>query len=705
MKQTHAIQHQPRAKAGPVTFFQGGHVAPDGSTLEVDSVSLLRNGRRWLPVMGEIHYSRVDPRDWRAELEKMRAGGIDIAASYVFWIHHEEHEGEWDWSGVRDLRAFVQICAEMQFPIVIRCGPWCHGEVRNGGLPDWILTKGFKTRTNDPQYLSHAKSLYAQIARQLDGLLFKQGGPVVGVQIENEFFGESAHLLTLRDIAREVGLDVPFYTRTGWPSTSTPMPFGQLLPLFGGYPDGFWDRSLDEMPGKFWRAFRFDHIRTDDEVGADQLASIPRRDEPDIARNPYLTCEIGGGMEQAYHRRILIDPMDIYAVVIGKLGSGSNLPGYYMYHGGTNPEGKFSTLQESQATKYWNDVPVKSYDFQAPLGEFGQIRGHYHLLRRLHLFTRDFGEMLAPMASSLPSALPLSKDDTHTLRYALRSDGERGFLFVNNYQRLTEMPPKENAQFDLKLADETLTIPAFTVPANSSFILPFNLDIGGANLRHATAQLLAKATHNGVEHCYFFEIPGVEPAFTFEDDVRKPETSREPAFRIGTAAVVLLSHEDSLRFSKTVDGEVIFDDIREAQTGPLPFAQIRPAGILRKIGIGFAKVAEAPDDSAFDQAAVWKITLPFEIGLSHATLIRVHYVGDVARFYLNGRLITDNFYNGRPFELSLRALADAGTREVELRILPLQKNAPIYLDHRARPDFRNTDSIARVDRVEWVDFT
>jgi hypothetical protein len=693
------IQHTDRILRTEHRFFLGSNVAPDGTRIDVDSISLLRNNKRWLPVMGEIHYSRVDPRDWRDELLKMRAGGIDIIASYVFWIHHEEHEGEWDWTGCRDLRQFVQTCAELKFPIIVRCGPWCHGEVRNGGLPDWILTKGFKTRTNDPKYLEYAKALYAQIEKQLHGLLFKDGGPVIGIQIENEYYGPSEHLLTLRDIAREVGIDVPLYTRTGWPMTTTPMPFGEMLPLFGAYPDGFWARSADEMPGMFWRAFRFDHIRTDDEVGADLLACVPRRDEPNISDYPYLTCEMGGGMEQSYHRRVLIDPMDILSIVMVKLGSGSNLPGYYMYHGGTNPKGRFTTLQESQATKYWNDLPVKSYDFQAPLGQFGQIQDSYYLLRRLHTFLRDFGEMLAPMTSALPGNLPQNKDDTQTLRFAIRSDGHRGFLFVNNYQRLTAMPSKET-EIEIQLLDETVRFPQLNIPANSTFAWPFNLVIGGERLIYATAQLLARTQCHGVERWYYFQTPGVEAMFALAEGVRVVSPSRDGAFKLGSAEVILLSHEDSLRFVKTAAGEIALVDEQAISSRELSFTQIRQAGELRTIKSGHAKVAEAPDDQAFAAAAAWRIVIPGDVQLTNANLLRVHYVGDVARAYLNGELVADQFYHGRPFELSLRLLADAGTRELDLLILPWQKGAPIYVDRRVQATLDGERT--RIIRVELI---
>jgi beta-galactosidase len=108
-------------------FKMGSSRRPDGATISIDSNSLLASGKPWLAVMGEIHYSRYPQNEWRDELLKMKAGGITIVASYVFWIHHEEQENKWDWSGRRDLRKFVETCGQVGLPLVIRCGPWCHG--------------------------------------------------------------------------------------------------------------------------------------------------------------------------------------------------------------------------------------------------------------------------------------------------------------------------------------------------------------------------------------------------------------------------------------------------------------------------------------------------------------------------------------------------------------------------------------------------
>ena len=539
----------------------GTSVRPDGATLTVDRASLRLNDRPWTPVMGEFHYTRFPADEWLGELQKMKAGGIDILATYVFWIHHEETEGQWIWSGDRDLRRFVQLADAAGLKVIVRCGPWCHGEVRNGGVPDWAIAKGWKVRTDDPPYLEHIKVIYGQIATQLAGLLWKDGGPVIGIQLENEYDGPAEHLLQLKAIARAAGLDVPIYTRTGWPELTTPMPFGEILPLHGAYSEGFWDRELTTMPGRYWSVFHFSTLRTDANIANEALGRRDVRDAPDVANYPYLTCEIGGGMMSSYHRRILVDPRDIEATTLVKLGSGSVSPGYYMYHGGTNPAAAHGTLMEQQASPLtnWNDMPVKNYDFQAPLGQYGQIRPQYYLLRRLHHFLHDFGADLAGMATYLPDQRPAGKDDLTTLRWAVRSAGGGGFVFVNNYERAKSLPAKPQVQFSLRLpAGKSVTFPSdpVTVPAGVSFIWPFNLDLGrGVGLAWATAQPLAITEADGLRTAWFVETPGVPAMFAFAgSEPRKLAASREPGALVtgpgGAVRVILLSTADSLAFAK-----------------------------------------------------------------------------------------------------------------------------------------------------------
>lgn len=727
----------------PQTFHLGTVKGPGRPTLGIDSTSLLRDGQRWLPVMGEIHFSRVDPSEWRRQLLLMRAGGISIIATYLFWIHHEEEEGKWNWTGSRDLRQFVEVCHDLDFPLAMRLGPWCHGECRNGGLPDWVQHGGVKTRSEDPKFLGWTRKLYEQIEKQLRGFLWKDGGPILSAQVDNEFGGEASYLLALKKIAIESGIDVPFYIRTGWPPTKTPLAFGELVPLYGSYAEGFWSRSTASMPGEHWHAFCFDQLRTDVEVGADQLGQGVAKDDVDTSLYPHLMCELGGGMEQSYHRRLVIPPIDTYAMSLTKLGCGNNMPGYYMYHGGTNPPGK-TTLHESQATHYANDVPVKSYDFQAPLGQFGQVNESFSWLRRLHLFLHDFGDKLAAMPATVSSKKPKDKHDVETLRWSVRTDGQSGFVFVSNHQRGLKMIAKENVQLELQLLDRTVTLPSqpITIPADSSFIWPFDLKLADATLKHATAQLLCQSSDGDDTYYFFMEIPGIPAEFVIEGDVREygSKSGKEGQFTrltnipatgemfaaVGSAGrikLVLLNHDDSLKLSKvSMDGAerltlcdaAIFSDhghakARSTQAGelvvkvfpsgkqpkqptlfsthsvsvaadPLPkvtAVALQQAGPIREVKHGSAKVAEAPSDADFETAATWRVEFSSVPDAKSALLLRVRYVGDVARLYLGDEFLNDSFYHTRPFDLALKGLDLS--KPLVLKILPLQKKPELIL--------------------------
>ena len=504
---------KPAAPPETLPFATGGR-SPDGHALAVNNRYLLLDGKPWFPVMGEFQYTRYAAEHWEPELLKMKAGGVGIVSTYVFWIHHEEIEGQFDWSGRRDLRRFVELAGKHGLYVWVRVGPWDHGEVRNGGLPDWLL-RNPKIRQNDAAYLQSVQRFYGEIGRQLKGLFWKDGGPIVGVQIENEYHSRGAgmgeeHILTLRKMARDAGMDAPFYTITGWDDAA--IPSRDVIPVFGGYPDGFWYRELTPLPPS--PDYFFSAIRCDENVGADLCARRPDIDAR-IARYPFFTAEMGGGMELAYHRRPLMSADDIAALDVVKLGSGVTLYGYYMFHGGTNPDGKKTTLQESQATGYPQDLPVKSYDFQAPLGEFGQMHASFRDLKTIHLFLRDFGTSLAPMAAYFPQRMPTKKQDRETPRVAVRSDSRSGFLFLNNYQKDHPLPPQKGVQVELKLASGTVSIPRepVDIPAGAYTFWPVNLPVGGTVLEHATAQPLCRL--EDPDTYLFFAAPGIAPEFVF----------------------------------------------------------------------------------------------------------------------------------------------------------------------------------------------
>lgn len=129
----------------------------------------------------------------------MKMCGINVISTYIFWIHHEEEEGVFDFSGRKNLRKFIELCQKHHIYVILRIGPFDHGEVRNGGLPDWLYGKSFEVRKLNDGFLYYVKRLYTEIAEQVQGLLYKDG---------------EAYMYALRDLAKECGIVTPFYTCT-----------------------------------------------------------------------------------------------------------------------------------------------------------------------------------------------------------------------------------------------------------------------------------------------------------------------------------------------------------------------------------------------------------------------------------------------------------------------------------------------------------
>ncbi len=491
---------------------------PKGEVLDANSLYFIRNGNPWYPVMGEFHFSRFPQEQWEESILKMKMAGIDVIATYVFWIYHEEQEGVWDWSGNRDLETFVKLCKKHGMNVFVRIGPWCHGEVRNGGFPDWLLQKNLKIRTNDSLYLHYAEIFFKQIAQQLQGLYFKDGGPVIGAQIENEYRFNNpnglAHMNTLLRMAKETGMDVPYYTATGWPGSNIRQ--NELIPVWGGYPEAPWDKRTTQLPLN--KNYLFDTLRSDPNIGNDLNGSSNDTNNYTGYRYPYATAEMGGGIQVTYHRRPVIEPQDVTALAYTKIGSGANLIGYYMFHGGHNSIGKLSTLQESKASSYPNDYPILNYDFQAPIGEWGELRPSYKPFKTLHLLLNHFGDQLAVCNTYFPEIKPYGPSDSSTARWSVRSKDSSGFIFISNYQRQIEMQAKKGVQFTLNLPlGKSLQIPQqpIDLPPGFQAVWPFNFQMGEVLLKYATAQPLC-ILRNGNTDTYLFFSPATEaPEFVF----------------------------------------------------------------------------------------------------------------------------------------------------------------------------------------------
>lgn len=468
-------------------------VNPNGDRIGFTNYYMTKNDQPNIPVVGEFHFSRFSYLYWEEELLKMKAGGIRIVASYVFWIHHEEEEGKFRWDGNRNLRHFIDLCSKLELPLILRIGPFCHGEVRNGGIPDWVFHKPLEIRSNDPMYLHYVDRLYCEIARQIKGAFYQDGGQIIGIQLENEFMHAGApldawgyqsgvhlssgkggrnHLIELQKLAKAAGIQPIFFTATAWGGAAVLEK--DTLPMLAGYAYTPW---IPDQPPSGEYIYRDLHKTPAERVNYESL------------EYPVAYCEMAGGMQVSYHARPFVAPESIEAMTMVKLASGSNLLGYYMYHGGTNPVGVNGFLHES-------GLPKLTYDYQSPLGEFGRVSPSYDRIRTLALFMESFGSILAPMGTQLLEGQDcIDSTDTKELRWCVRQKDGSGFVFMNNFQDHVDMPDREDVRIVLETKKGRVCIPykeTFTLKKDQSIILPFHLMLDGVNYRSATVQPLTR---------------------------------------------------------------------------------------------------------------------------------------------------------------------------------------------------------------------
>jgi beta-galactosidase len=728
---------------------------PDGTARAIALTDryITRDGQPWIPVMGEYHFSRDDASVWETELRKMKAGGIDVLATYVFWILHEEVRGKVRWDGDRDLRRFLQLAHDAGLAVVLRIGPWAHGEARNGGFPDWLQSLPIEHRTDDPAYLELVRGWFREIAHQACGLFHSAelpDAPIIGVQVENELYDQPDHLGTLRDMAEELGMHASLWVGTGWGGAL--LPPDRLMPVYAGYSDGFWESSDVDWPEFGPMHFTFSDVRDDLTVGADVRGTDAVASDRDY-RYPFVTCELGGGMHVAYHRRPHVDPVDVSALALVKIGSGSAWQGYYLYHGVTQVIGELSTTQESQDTGYPNDVPLLDYDFFAPLGSLGQVREHYHLLRQQHLFLSSFGSAVAAYPATLPTA--------EGPRWAVRGDGERAYLFVNNHQPAGQpLPAIADVQFSVGLGEHTVTLPTAPVDlaTGTHFIWPVRQAFGSIPALSATVQPVTEFGTLVV----FAAIDGIAPEFLVEGvevgtitgagveeldgGILRVVPTADPGLdalvTVGTTRLLVLDPFTASRLWRgeiagvdslvVWDGALVFGDdltvftsapraevllLREGDrefarhevTGPdaVPDATIvverEATGVTEPRRGGSMDRSSAPRDEDFERAAPVRIELPDLSALGddvERVYLSLEWVGDVARAYIDGELVSDQFWSGRRWDIDLTGRRATAGLAVDLLALPWDPSADVFVDRRVRP--AASGPLLRFTRAEIV---
>ena len=756
---------------------------PQGDSFEVNNFYISKNGKPIIPITGEFHFSRYPEAYWEEAIQKMKAGGINMMATYVFWNIHEEIEGTFEWDGNRNVRKFIKLCAEYELPVIIRIGPFGHGEIRNGGLPDWLLAKPLTIRSNHPQYLFYVERLYREIGKQLEGLFFKDNGPIIGTQLENEYQHSAApwgltypgqpldytsserdkaltkngvgvsetenpyaelgneHMQVLKALAQDAGIITPIYTATGWGNGAI-IP-NETIPVTAAYPYPSWTKEPDLSP-----FYLYKNMHTEPDYS-------PVRYIPEDY--PVFAAELGGGIMATYSRRPVVPANSLDAMINRCLGSGANGLGYYMYHGGSTPRGKNSFFSDEAF-----GAPKISYDFQAPIGEFGQVRGSFHRLKILHNFINAFSTELAPMQLILPeNAVNLKPSNISDLRYAVRVKEDAGFIFLNNFQDDTVSTPKRNIQIRLRLENKTLAIPetgGVDLNSDENAIFPFNFDLGGINLNYATAQLMTRFENSGKVHFVFFSPEGVVPQFSLsktagfglkekngiqieQNDERwlikgKQGGTMHFGFAHGNRniEVLVIPKEKALKsWVVPVDNDfylVFTDAMVLPKDGVLQLhnksensftMDIYPK-LSKKPALSLGEIELADTNSFYNEYQITvpevllnftsaqlsprRLVLDFADGIPvtlNNVFVELDYLADSAMGFYDNELVVDQLYKGLKWEIGLRELINQkSAKAMNFYFRPIFKNAEFLKDLENPFDFENTQSLLEIYGVKYI---
>lgn len=315
------------------------------STFEIKEDFYL-NGTPFQVISGSIHYFRVVPDYWEHRLRKLKAMGCNTVETYIPWNLHEPKKGQFCFEGLADVEGFVRLAQKLGLYVILRPSPYICAEWEFGGFPAWLLKEDMRYRCSDPVYLGHVADYYAQLMPRLVPLQVTHGGPVIMMQVENEYgsYGNDHHYLAfLRDLMVQAGVDVPLVTSDG--PEHDMLISGQVEGVFqtGNFGSATKERFrvladhgiAPQMCMEFWCGW-FDHWGN-------------------------------GGHSTSDARQAAADFAD--ALTLGHI----NL---YMFHGGTS----FGLM--NGANYYDRLTPdTTSYDYDAPLSEDGRETEKYRLFK------------------------------------------------------------------------------------------------------------------------------------------------------------------------------------------------------------------------------------------------------------------------------------------------------------------------------------
>lgn len=340
-------------------------------TFTLGKSEFLLDGKPYQIISGEMHPARIPREYWRHRIQMAKAMGCNTIAAYVFWNYHETEKGKFDFStGNHNIAEFVKIAQEEGMWVMLRPGPYVCAEWEFGGLPSYLLQiPDIKVRCMDPRYIENVQRYVNTLAAEVKPLLVTNGGPIVMVQVENEYgsYGnDKQYLYTLKDMWVKNGINVPFYTADG------PTPFM----LEAGTVDG--------------AAIGLDSGSSE----ADFVQA--KKQNPNV---PAFSSESYPGWLTHWGEKWQRPGVDGIVKEVKFLMDTRRSFNLYVIHGGTN----FGYMAGANSGGKGYEPDVTSYDYDAPINEQGDTTAKYMALRRLMASYLPKGKKLPAIPKPIPA--------------------------------------------------------------------------------------------------------------------------------------------------------------------------------------------------------------------------------------------------------------------------------------------------------------
>lgn len=346
--------------------------AQNKHSFALSKTDFMLDGKPFQMISGEMHPARIPHEYWRHRIQMAKAMGCNTIAAYIFWNYHETVKGQFDFSnGNHNIAEFIKIAQEEGMWVLLRPGPYVCAEWEFGGLPPYLLqTPDIKVRCMDPRYIQAVTTYVEHLAAEVKPLLVTNGGPVVMVQIENEYgsYGnDKEYLNTLKDMWVKNGINVPFYTADG--ATAYMLEAGGVEGAAIGLDSG----------------------------GSEADFAAAKKQNPNV---PAFSSESYPGWLTHWGEQWQRPGIDGISKEVKFLMDTKRSFNLYVIHGGTN----FGyTAGANSGGKGGYEPDVTSYDYDAPINEQGSATPKYQALRQLLGSYLPKGKKLPAVPAPIPT--------------------------------------------------------------------------------------------------------------------------------------------------------------------------------------------------------------------------------------------------------------------------------------------------------------